>query len=154
MLERFEIFTKNVAAADKYVKKIKQAEMRRFGIQGSCVMCLFYLGKSEEGLTPIELRELCREDKAAISRALATLREKGYAEVIDEGKVYRAKYRITEEGRVVSKSIRNAVSRAVFGADSDITEEELEIFRITFGKIVANLKDICEKADEKKQDGE
>ena len=91
MLERFENFTKNVAAADKYVKKIKETEMRRFGIHGSCVMCLFYLGNSEEGLTPAELRELCDEDKAAISRALSTLREKNYADIIDEGKIYRAK---------------------------------------------------------------
>ncbi len=147
MLDRFEIFTKNVAAADKFVKKIKGAEMRRFGIHGSCVMCLFYLSKAEEGLTPIELRELCNEDKAAISRALSTLRGKGYAEIIDEGKIYRAKYRITDEGRVVAESIREAVSRAVFGADSNITEEELEIFRATFGKIVRNLRTICEKID-------
>ena len=147
MLERFEAFTKNVAAADKFVKKIKGAEMRRFGIQGSCVMCLFYLSNAEEGLTPIELRELCDEDKAAISRALATLREKGYADIVDEGKIYRAKYRITDEGRVVAESIREAVGRAVFGADKNITEEELEIFRETFGKIVQNLRTICEKLD-------
>lgn len=145
MLERFEAFTKNVASADKFVKKIKKNEMRRFGIHGSCVMCLFYLGRSEEGLTPAELRELCDEDKAAISRALATLREKNYAVVVDEGKIYRAKYCITEEGRAVSESIRKAVERAVFGAGNDITEEELEIFRATFGKIVNNLRTICEK---------
>lgn len=145
MLDRFEIFTKNVASADKFVKKIKENEMRRFGIHGSCVMCLFYLGRSEDGLTPMELRELCGEDKAAISRALATLREKKYADIVDEGKIYRAKYRITEDGRAVAESIREAVGRAVFGAGNDITEEELEVFRETFGKIVRNLKAICEK---------
>ena len=52
--------------------------MTEFGLKGTHVMCLFFLHHTPEGLTAAQLCQLCAEDKAAISRTIATLKEKGY----------------------------------------------------------------------------
>ena len=73
MIRRFKEFTKNISFAYKYIIKIKSAAIKEFGLKGSHVMCLFYIGESENGLTATKLCKLCGEDKAAISKSLAAL---------------------------------------------------------------------------------
>ena len=143
MLERFEAFTKNVAAADKFVKKIKGAEMRRFGIQGSCVMCLFYLSNAEEGLTPIELRELCDEDKAAISRNLASLHEKNFI-MVDEKKKYRALIRLTEKGEEMAKRLDGLIETWVEVVGKGLSEQDRAAFYRGLDIISNNLREGAE----------
>ena len=46
MIRRFEEFTRNIAMAYKYVIRIKAYEMNTFGLKGSHVMCLYYIGKN------------------------------------------------------------------------------------------------------------
>ena len=77
MQSRFEKFTSYVTAAYKYIVKIKTHEMKSFGLRGSHVMCMFYIGKSKSGITTGELISLCAEDKAAISKSLSELKNKG-----------------------------------------------------------------------------
>ena len=48
-------------------------EMTELGLKGTHVMCLFFLHHTPEGLTAAQLCQLCAEDKAAISRTIATL---------------------------------------------------------------------------------
>ena len=49
MIRRFEEFTSNISLAYKYVLRIKAYEMNSFGMKGSHVMCLYYIGKNPEG---------------------------------------------------------------------------------------------------------
>ena len=78
--EQFESFTAAVTRAYKCLQKIKNRETERMGLKGSHVMCLYYIGKTPGGLTAAELCRLCHEDKAAISRTLVDLTERGYLE--------------------------------------------------------------------------
>ena len=56
--------------------------MKKFGLRASHTMCLYYLGRYDGGLTATQLTELCKEDKAAISRCLGQLyREKTWCHV-------------------------------------------------------------------------
>ena len=75
--EQFESFTAAVTRAYKCLQKIKNRETERMGLKGSHVMCLYYIGKTPGGLTAAELCRLCHEDKAAISRTLVDLTERG-----------------------------------------------------------------------------
>ena len=99
--KRFEKFTGAIADCYKYIIKLKSREMSSFGLKASHVMCLYFLGQNPEGLKARELVTLCHEDKAAISKTLANLKEQGYVKA-EDGMLsmlkYRRRYLITEKG--------------------------------------------------------
>lgn len=140
MVERFEKFTRQISLAYKYIIKIKTFEMSEYGLKGSNVMCLFFLGKNVKGLTATELCEICMEDKAWVSKSLAVLKEKGY--VYCEEKKYKAKYFITDMGKKVFDKISVIINDIVEKAGSGLTGEEREIFYSALDKIVTNLGNI------------
>ena len=74
----FEHFTITILKLNKLVQKIKLYEMQEYGLKAIHVMCGYYLMENPDGLTASELVKLTLEDKAAISRALKTLQEKGF----------------------------------------------------------------------------
>ena len=73
MNQRFGLFVSSISKAYKQLQRIKKKGMEYFNLQGTQVMCMYYLGNNEEGLTVTELSELCVEDKAAVSRAISII---------------------------------------------------------------------------------
>ena len=51
MIQRFEDFVSLINTAYKGLQKIKSYEVEELGLKGNHVMCLFYLGQNEGGLT-------------------------------------------------------------------------------------------------------
>ena len=101
----------------KYLQKIKSTEMTEYGLKGSHVMCLFFLNQNESGLTAAQLCQLCAEDKAAISRNLSSLQEKGLI-VTDETKKYRALITLTPKGKEIALCLNGLIEQWVsFGGD-------------------------------------
>lgn len=140
MIPRFERFTANVSLAYKYIIKIKAHQMQDFGLKAAHVMCLFFIGKSKDGLTAGELAEFCNEDKSGISKALTVLKEKGYIEANDNGtKKYRIKYIISTKGLEIYDRIIDAITDVIEKCNYGLDEKEREIFYKTFEKIVTNL---------------
>ena len=76
MDHRFETFSLSILELNRYLQKIKELEMKQFGLKASHTMCLYYLGQHPEGLTATQLTELCKEDKAAVSRCLSQLSDR------------------------------------------------------------------------------
>ena len=149
MIRRFKEFTKNISFAYKYIIKIKSAAIKEFGLKGSHVMCLFYIGESENGLTATKLCKLCGEDKAAISKSLAALVELGYVELEnDENKKYRSKYSLTKSGKKVKNALDFKIADVVSDGGIGLTEEEREVFYSALQKIVDNLEMISHKFSE------
>ncbi len=143
MIPRFEKFTANISLAYKYIIKIKAHEMQEFGLKASHVMCLFFIGKHDSGLTAGELCELCNEDKSAISKALAVLKEREYI-IADDGngtKKYRIRYTITPKGLAIYDRILDAVNNIIEECNKGLDEDQRQIFYETFEKIVTNLID-------------
>lgn len=140
MIPRFERFTANVSLAYKYIIKIKAHEMQEFDLKAAHVMCLFFIGKSEDGLTAGELVEFCNEDKSGISKALSALKEKGYIKANDDGtKKYRIKYTISDKGLEIYDRIIDAITNVIEKCNYGLDKKEREIFYSTFEKIVTNL---------------
>ena len=149
MIRRFKEFTKNISFAYKYIIKIKSAAIKEFGLKGSHVMCLFYIGESENGLTATKLCKLCGEDKAAISKSLSALVELGYVELEnDENKKYRSKYFLTNSGKKVKNALDFKIADVVSDGGIGLTEEEREVFYSALQKIVDNLEMISHKFSE------
>ena len=149
MIGRFKEFTKNISFAYKYIIKLKSAAIREFGLKGSHVMCLFYVGEADNGLTATKLCMLCGEDKAAISKSLSALLELGYVELEnDENKKYRSKYFLTKSGKKVKDALDVMFADVVADGGIGLTEEEREAFYSALQKIVDNLENISRKFSE------
>ena len=149
MIGRFKEFTKNISFAYKYIIKLKSAAIKEFGLKGSHVMCLFYIGEADNGLTATKLCKLCGEDKAAISKSLSALLELGYVELEnDENKKYRSKYFLTKSGKKVKDALDVKIADVVADGGIGLTEEEREAFYSALQKIVDNLENISRKFSE------
>ena len=70
-------------------------------------------------LTATQLTELCKEDKAAISRTLSQLSSKGLVscELPEHKRSYRTLYYLTEEGNTVVKKISSRIYSALAPPD-------------------------------------
>lgn len=134
----FENFTVTVMKLNKLVQKIKTYEMREYGLKAIHVMCGYYLNLNADGLTAAELVKLTMEDKAAISRALTQLREKGL--VSYDTKHYNAKIRLTEEGKKLAEYITAKSEKAVDAGSAFFTDEQREFFYKSLEGIADNLK--------------
>ena len=150
MTDRFEMFVTNVNSIYRSIQRIKSREMTELGLKGTHVMCLFNLRKSSDGLTSSELSALCDEDKAAVSRAVARLEEKGLVGLeYSEGKRrYRAKIRLTEEGTKVADSMVRLIENAVLRGGEGLTDDERKVFYRALGLISSNLRGFCEDKGE------
>lgn len=151
MRERFELFTIGVTRAYKYIQQIKKHESATFGIKGIHVMCMVALGKNPEGLTVTELASWCCEDKAAISRTVDSLAEKGYIayEETEARRRWRSKVIITEEGRRITADMGGLIEEIVQEIKGDLTTEQEAVFYKIFAAINDRLAKYCERLGEK-----
>ena len=148
MIKRFEEFVSLINTAYKGLQKIKSYEVEGLGLKGSHVMCLFYLGQYDEGLTSGELCDKCREDKAAVSRNLKFLQEKGYVTVSDdENKKYKLKNILTDKGRNAYETLVALIVSCVDKFGTGLTEKERTTFYKALGVIVGNFDEFCSKLD-------
>lgn len=137
-MEVFEDFTMSVLQLNKLVQKIKTFEIEKFGLKPVHVMCGYYLLKYPQGLTAKELCDLSLDDKAAISRALKTMLEKGYVHY--DTNVRNAKVRLTDGGKELARHISDRSNIAVAAGSIDFTESERAFFYKSLNTIVINLK--------------
>lgn len=141
----FENFTITILKLNKLVQKIKMHEMKEYDLKTIHVMCAYYLKNHDGGLTASELVKLTLEDKAAISRALKTMREKGY--VCYDPKTYNSVIRLTDEGKKLADYISDKATRAVEAGSYDFTESERIYFYKALQTIAENLKNYYENLD-------
>ena len=111
MIERFENLTAGVSQIYRSIQRIKKHRMTSMGLKGTHVMCIHYLNLHPEGLTATDLCNLCREDKAGISRSLSDLEAQGFiAYGTSQGqKKYRAKAQLTKEGRKYAVKVNELI---------------------------------------------
>lgn len=126
MITRFEDFVGLISSIHKNIQKIKQGKMKEFGLSGNHVMCMVYLAQYPEGLTAAKLCQLISVDKAATSRALSELLEKGYVCYPDSEsqKKYRATVALTESGFELTKQMDYIICDVVEEIGGDLTDEE------------------------------
>lgn len=122
-MEGFESFAVIISQIHFLIQKIKNDEMKKYGLHGSDAIFLFALYYHQpEGLTSKELTNLCHVDKAAVSRGLKELMNKGMItrEQSDQ-KVYRLKYNLTDDGMLVAEQFYTKIQLAM-----DLAGEDME----------------------------
>lgn len=120
--------------------------MKKIGLKGTYVQYLAAMAHyPEEGLTAAKLCELCDRDKAAVSRALAEMEEKGLICRKDENeKMYRIFLFLTEKGKETANFVTERVKCAVSQAVKGIPESERCVFVKAFQTISDNLLDLSQ----------
>lgn len=152
MNKEFEDFTITVLKLGKLVQRVKQYEMGEYGLKAIHVMCIYYLREHSDGLTVGELSRLALDDKAAVSRAVATLREHG---LIDgEAGAYNGKIRLTESGAAVAEVVRTKADAAVAYCGADLSDTRRAEFYAALGEISCKLGEYTEMLAGRRARGE
>ena len=140
-MDRFETFTGSILELNRYLQKVKELEMKPFGLKANHVMCLYYLGKNPQGLTVTEMAEVCREDKAAVSRCLSQLIQRGLVNgnFPENKRSYRTLLTLTDSGRELVEQIYQKVDAALIGGSTGMTQQQRENFYATMELIINNL---------------
>lgn len=143
MSERFEHFVGLISSIYKNIQKIKDLEMREFGLKGPHVMSLYYLSKHPEGLTAAELSRKIDVDKAATSRTLSQLLDGGYIGYPEkkDGRKYRAKAALTEEGDRVAGQIDQIIDKMVDMMSLGMEPQDREAMYRGLGIVARNLSE-------------
>lgn len=133
-----------VVAAYKKLQQIKKkqtATYAAFDIKSQHVMVLYFLGHHSAGLTVTELAQLCCEDKAATSRAVEYLIERGYVTHEEDSvkRRWRSKVRITPAGMRVCRIIDHVSIEASNVVKEGISDEDLQVFYRVFHQMVKNM---------------
>ena len=105
---------------------------------------LMALENNPNGITAPQLCELCRKDKADVSRTMAVMEKKGL--VVKEGvhqNLYRGVFKLTEKGMELAQQVRRRATLAVKLAGKDLTDDARQVFYKSMDLIANNLRELC-----------
>lgn len=118
-VSRFEDFVGLINGVAKEVQRIKAAEAAKLGLKGADIMCLHYLLKHPEGLASADLAREAGVTRAAVSRTLSSLVDKGYVRFLADGEgAYRAPVVLTASGRERMEAAERTICAVVDEAGS------------------------------------
>ena len=140
-MNRFETFTGSILELNRYLQKLKDIEMKPFGLRANHVMCLYYLGKNPQGLTVTQMAETCKEDKAAVSRCLSQLVGRGLVrgDFPENKRSYRTRLTLTDAGQELVQKIYQKVDAAMVGGSSGLTDAQRDNLYAAMELIIKNL---------------
>jgi DNA-binding MarR family transcriptional regulator len=143
MVDRFEQFSALISAAYRQVQKIERAEMEKYGLKGAYAQYLRILTRFPEGMTAAQLVEIGDRDKAAISRVVAEMEEKGLVKRLTAGNhQYRAAIVLTAEGRRAAEYVAERATAIVSKAVEGLTDEARSAMYASLELICSNLQNI------------
>lgn len=145
MVSRFEHFSSSISCIYRYIQKIERIEMEKYGLKGPYAQCLLAMQRYPEGITAARLCEVCDKDKAAVSRMVAELEEKGLITRSDLGVRYRMCLKLTMLGEEAAEHVEQRAKLAVEEAGAGLTDEQRGIMYAALDLIAGNLQKICVK---------
>lgn len=147
MIERYEQFSFIVSVINRQIQKLERDAMVKHGYKGAFAQYLMIMRHYPEGITSARLCELCDKDKAAVSRVVAEMAEKGLIARIASGEsMYRARLVLTEEGYRIADYIAQRAMEVVSAVDNGLTEDGRKQFYSTLDAIASKLQLISEES--------
>ena len=144
MIERFEKFSYFLSELSRCWHRIAAEEMAEYDLKGPYAVYFTVLSRFPDGLTPVQLGELCSRDKADVSRAVSLLEKKGLICKMGDGeRQYRARLSLTAQGRMLAESINKKAAVAVEQGGKGLTEEQRTVFYYALEQIAGNLQALC-----------
>ena len=140
MISKYEHFSLSISRIHHDIQRIERIEMEKFGLKGPHAQPLLVLYRHPEGVTSTQLCEICDKDKAAISRSLAELEEKGMVvRNLHHGSGYRAALTLTERGVEAAETVSEVARIAVEQAGIGLDDAQREVFYRVLALIAENL---------------
>lgn len=144
MVSRFEHFSSSISCIYRYIQKIERIEMEKYGLKGPHAQCLLAMLRFPEGITAARLCEVCDKDKAAVSRMMTELEEKGMITRTDAGgNRYRMQLKLTDLGEDAADHVETRAKMAVEEAGCGMTEDQRVTLYAVLDLIAGNLQTIC-----------
>ncbi len=140
-LNRFEEFTYILSKIYRSIQKIKLEELQKYGLKGSHMSYIYFIGKHEQGLSFKEINELSPDNKGLVSRNLAYLMDKDIiVKELEANKVYKGKFKLSSKGKEVFASVTKRTEQLCEDVYLDKSEMQIEEF-------YRNLNSISDKLD-------
>ena len=146
MQERFSNFTVLMAKITRSIKRIKTEEMEEYNLKGNHLSCIYYLYKLNS-LTLAELVDICKEDKASLSRSVDDLVARKIVER-DDNNTYRNLLTLTTKGNDLGAKISTKIDSILDMVSEGIQEENRTIMYQCLSQISKNLDNYCKKFKE------
>ena len=141
MLNRFEQFSYVISGINRYIQKTERDEMIKYGYKGAYAQYLVALHRYPDGLTAAQLCEICDKDKAAVSRIVVEMEERGLViRQSDNERYYKAMILLTEEGKRISDHVCERARAAVAAVGIEMNEEGRKVLYETLDFIAAKLQ--------------
>ena len=145
MVDRYEQFSALISGAYRQIQKLEREEMEKYGFKGAFAQYLLAMNHYPDGMTAAQLCEVCDKDKAAVSRVLAEMEEKGLVQKTGEkAHPYRAALILTAKGRDAAAFVAKRATIAVAKAGEGLSDADRKIFYAALERINTNLQTICD----------
>ena len=141
MLNRFKNFTALISDINRSVQKLEKSEMEKYGYRGAFAQYLLILQAAPDGLSISQLCEKSDRDKAAVSRIVSEMAEKGLVQRQGEdSRVYRARFTLTEEGQKAADFVCARAQSAVDAVGQALSDEQRSGLYTALNIISENLE--------------
>lgn len=146
MQGRYEQFSYIVSVINRHIQKIERDEMVKHGHKGAFAQYLMAMRHYPDGVTAAQLSELCDKDKAAVSRVIGEMVEKGLVQRTSNNEtMYRAKLTLTEAGHKIAEFVSQRGSAAVEAVGNELTDEQRKMFYATLDFIAGKLQTLSQQ---------
>ena len=146
MVTRFESFNTAIYAIYRDMTKIERTVMEKHNLKGAYALYLMAIARTPDGVTSSQLCEICDKDKAAVSRAISELEQKGLIiRTANNDSYYRARLKLTDQGKVITQEVTDMAQLAVAKVTQGMKEENRQIMYECLGLIAANLQKLCQE---------
>lgn len=143
MISRFEQFSFAISNIYRSIQKIEREEMDRYGLKGVYAQYLVALERFPQGLPASKLCEICDLDKAAVSRVVAEMVQRGLLERdTANASGYRAKLCLTAAGREAANYVNRRAQQAVEAAGCDLEDHDRKVLYAALESISTRLQTI------------
>ncbi len=130
-----------MAKLNRFIFKIKNAEMKRKGLKPNHLNCLYFLNVLGGKSTAQNISNISGEDKSSISRALSQLERAGYVTAEKQNKKkYNTMICLTELGKITSNDVVARVDEITFKAGDGLSRKNRDDFYKYLSVICKNLE--------------
>ena len=144
MLNRFEQFTFVISGIYRSIQKIEREEMDKYGLKGGYAQYLIAMARFPEGITAGS-NDLIDLDKAAVSRSLNEMEQRGLLVRDTSAGAYRAKLRLTAAGNEAVAYVRKKAAAAVEAAGHKLSDQQREVLYNALESIFTRLQTISKE---------
>ena len=142
MLDRFEQFTAAISSINRCIQKLERDEMEKYGYKGAFAQYLVVLAAHPQGLTAAQLCEHSDRDKAAVSRIVSEMAEKGLL-IKPDDKGYRSPLYLSDEGKKAAEFVCSRAKAAVFAVGSQLSDEDRAVMYKALSSVSGRLEQLC-----------